>query len=103
MDFIINARLGRGQYWLALVCIILGGGVLLGVLGATGVARPSSLGFLLVPPLMGWALAARARDAGRNVIGWTLAGLFVPFCWIVVGCFSSHGAFDRATLRRTFE
>jgi hypothetical protein len=108
MDFIFNARLRRGQYWLSMIGITVGLIVVLPLLMAAGIvpggAGLGAVSFLLLIPATGWAIAARARDAGRNVVGWTLAGLFLPFCWIIVGCFgSTPSVYDRRALLRTFE
>ena len=109
MDAIFKARLRRWQYWLSVVAFLIGLIVVLAVLITAGIAprdptRIKHITLLLWLPAMTWAIAARARDAGRNVVGWTLAGLFVPFCWIIVGCFASTApVYDRAVLRRVFE
>jgi hypothetical protein len=109
MDFIFNARLRRWQYWVSMIGIIIGLFVVLGILISFGIAPQGKAGLnvvsiLLLFPAMGWAMAARARDAGRNVVGWTLAGLFLPLCWIILGCLGSARAYnDRSALLRTFE
>ena len=109
MDFMLKARLRRWQYWLSVVGVFIGVIVVLPVLMTTGLIPGGRTGINLMTLLlwfvaMGWLIAARARDAGRNVVGWTLAGLFVPLCWIIIGCFASTTpVYDRATLLRTFE
>src|SRR5262245_31722104 len=107
MNFIFNARLRRWQYWLSLIGLFIGLIVLLAVLISARIVDETGINgatLLVWLPIMGWAIAARARDAGRNVVGWTLAGLFVPFCWIIIGCFASTTAvYDQAQLARTFE
>jgi hypothetical protein len=108
MDLMLNARLRRWQYWLSVVGIFIGLIVVLSALSAGGLVPGARAAIYLATLLlwylaMGWVIAARARDAGRNVIGWTLAGLFLPICWIVIGCFASTTpVYDRSALLRTF-
>jgi hypothetical protein len=50
------------------------------------VSTLTAFNYLIFFALTIWMLSCRARDAGRNVVGWTIGSFFIPIMWIVLGC-----------------
>jgi uncharacterized membrane protein len=95
-------RIGRALYFGAVIGTLVVAGIATAIADEAGNGGASAAITLAMVVALGFIAAARARDANRNVVGWILLALIVPFCWIVLGCFHTAAA-DAEELRKTFE
>jgi hypothetical protein len=94
-------RLGRGVYLCVVIGLVFATGIVSAVAEDSGATGAPVVLVLAAWIFMGFVAAARARDATRNVVGWVLLAMFVPFCWIVLGCFRTVDV-QSDELRNTF-
>ena len=94
-------RIGRARYFGAVIGTVVIAGIAMAIAEEAGNVGASAVVALAAWIVMGFIAAARARDANRNVVGWVLLALIIPFCWIALGCFRTVDA-DAEELRETF-